>query len=106
MNYFYCEYCGDKFSSIESLTSKSCAKHPNGFHKGKHKQSYYFCKYCGTPNYLQTTLKLCPKNIRGRNHKPYKGNKESYYICKSCDCLSFCLLYLLDLYSHCHKHKK
>lgn len=33
---FYCEYCGAKYSSISSLTSYSCHKHPDGNHKGKH----------------------------------------------------------------------
>ena len=34
---FYCEYCGAKYSSIASLTSGYCLKHPNGPNKGKHK---------------------------------------------------------------------
>ena len=51
---FYCEYCGAKASSVSSLTSMSCVRHPNGSHKGKHKlyegseKSKYTCKYCGT----------------------------------------------------------
>jgi len=51
---FYCEYCGTKFSSVTSLTSLSCQRHPNGAGKGKHKlyegseKSKYTCKYCGT----------------------------------------------------------
>jgi DNA-directed RNA polymerase subunit RPC12/RpoP len=50
---FYCEYCGQKFSSVSSLTGSSCLRHPNGSHKGKHKlyegseKSKYTCKYCG-----------------------------------------------------------
>lgn len=50
---FYCEYCGQKFSSISALTSVSCNRHPNGPGKGKHKlyegseKSKYSCKYCG-----------------------------------------------------------
>ena len=50
---FYCEYCGQEFSSIQSMTNNTCFRHPNGFHKGKHKpyegteKSRYTCKYCG-----------------------------------------------------------
>lgn len=50
---FYCEYCGSKYSSVASLTSNNCAKHPMGSYKGKHKlyegseKSQYTCKYCG-----------------------------------------------------------
>lgn len=50
---FYCEYCGQKFSSVSSLTANSCARHPNGPLKGRHKlyegseKSRYTCKYCG-----------------------------------------------------------
>jgi predicted nucleic acid-binding Zn ribbon protein len=50
---FYCEYCGQKFSSVSSLTASNCFCHPNGAAKGKHKlyegseKSKYTCKYCG-----------------------------------------------------------
>ena len=50
---FYCEYCGQKYSDLKSLTSSSCTRHPNGAGRGKHKlyeggeKSQYFCKYCG-----------------------------------------------------------
>ena len=50
---YYCEYCGHKSSSVSSLTSASCPRHPNGRYKGKHKlyegseKSQYVCKYCG-----------------------------------------------------------
>ena len=51
---YYCEYCGTKYSSVSSLTSGSCMRHPNGSHNGKHKlyegseKSQYVCKHCGT----------------------------------------------------------
>ena len=51
---YYCEYCGQKFSSVSSLVAASCSRHPNGMGKGKHKlyegseKSQYSCKYCGT----------------------------------------------------------
>lgn len=50
---YYCEYCGQKFSSISTLTASTCLRHPAGSHKGKHKlyegseKSKYTCKYCG-----------------------------------------------------------
>ena len=50
---FYCEYCGQKYSSVSSLTGSFCIRHPNGPGKGKHKlyegaeKSQYVCKYCG-----------------------------------------------------------
>jgi hypothetical protein len=50
---YYCEYCGVKASSVSSLTSSWCSRHPNGPNKGKHKlyegseKSKYTCKYCG-----------------------------------------------------------
>ena len=50
---FYCEHCGQKFSSVQQLVSGSCSKHPDGHGKGKHKlfeggeKSKYTCKYCG-----------------------------------------------------------
>ena len=50
---FYCEYCGQKFSSVSSLTAASCSRHPLGPGKGKHKlyegseKAKYTCKYCG-----------------------------------------------------------
>jgi DNA-directed RNA polymerase subunit RPC12/RpoP len=50
---FFCEYCGQKFSSVSSLTGSTCSRHPLGSHKGKHKlyegseKAKYTCKYCG-----------------------------------------------------------
>ena len=50
---FYCEYCGQSFSSVSSLTAGSCCRHPNGSCKGRHKlyegseKPRYTCKYCG-----------------------------------------------------------
>ncbi len=48
---FYCEYCGQKFSNVQSLTLGICSRHPNG--SGKHKlyqgseKDQYTCKHCG-----------------------------------------------------------
>ena len=50
---YYCEYCGQKFSSVQSLTNLHCVRHPDGPNKGRHKlyegseKSQYVCKYCG-----------------------------------------------------------
>lgn len=51
--HFYCKYCGNQSSSVSSLTSMSCSRHPNGAGKGKHvlyegsEKPKYTCKYCG-----------------------------------------------------------
>ncbi len=34
---FYCEYCGQLFSSVASLTNYNCQRYPDGNGKGKHK---------------------------------------------------------------------
>lgn len=53
MNYFYCEYCGLKETSVRNLVAMTCNKHPLGMDKGKHKlyegseKTRYTCKYCG-----------------------------------------------------------
>ena len=50
---YYCEYCGNKYSSVSSLTSGHCPRHLDGPNKGRHKvyeggeKSQYVCKYCG-----------------------------------------------------------
>lgn len=74
---FYCEYCGQQFSSVASLTSNSCSKHPDGSYKGKHKlyegseKSQYTCKQCGQQfSSIQTlTSNSCSKHPDGS----YKG---------------------------------
>lgn len=33
---FYCEYCGQKFSSVLSLTATNCSRHTDGPLKGRH----------------------------------------------------------------------
>ncbi len=47
---FYCKWCGKKFPSVQSLTSYSCNKNPNGakheLYEGDEK-SKYTCKFCG-----------------------------------------------------------
>ena len=73
---FYCEYCGQKYSSASSLTIGNCMRHPNGSHKGKHKlyegseKSQYTCKYCGQKygNISALTLGNCMRHPNG-SHK-------------------------------------
>lgn len=78
---YYCEYCGERFVSVQSLTSLNCYRHPNGINKGKHKlyegseKSQYTCKNCGIkyPN-LKTLCTLpCyrhPNGINKGGHSP------------------------------------
>lgn len=72
---FYCEYCGAKFSSVSSLTSYSCSRHPDGPNKGKHKlyegaeKSQYVCKYCGSKfsSLSSLTSFSCSRHPNGSN---------------------------------------
>ena len=54
---FYCEYCGQLFSSVASLTNYNCQRHPDGNGKGKHK----LYKEAKSPNIL---VNIAGKNIR------------------------------------------
>ncbi len=78
---FYCKYCGSSYSSISSLTSGSCSKHPDGGNKGKHvlyeggEKKEYFCKYCGAKysSLSSLTSGSCSKHPNGSNkgkHSP------------------------------------
>lgn len=77
---FYCKYCGSKASSISSLTSSSCSRHPSGTNKGKHtlyegsEKSQYSCKYCGSKasSISSLTSSSCSKHPDGSN----KGKHE------------------------------
>lgn len=74
---YYCEYCGQSFSSVAALTIGSCAFHPNGMYKGKHKlyeggeKSSYCCKYCGQQfsSLKALTMGACGRHPNGM----YKG---------------------------------
>ncbi len=92
---YYCEYCGQKFSSVQSLTGMSCSRHPNGFCKGKHKlyegreESKYICEYCGqTFSSIQNmTGSSCGRHPNGfckGNHRPFIGGIKQNYTCKYC----------------------
>jgi DNA-directed RNA polymerase subunit RPC12/RpoP len=70
---FYCEYCGAKSTSVASLTSGSCSRHPLGAGKGKHKlyegqeKSQYVCKYCGgkSSSIASLTAGSCSRHPNG-----------------------------------------
>ncbi|MBB5217960.1 Zn finger protein HypA/HybF involved in hydrogenase expression [Treponema rectale] len=92
---YYCKYCGSKASSISSLTSGSCPKHPNGWCKGNHEpyqgneQKNYYCEYCGSKasSISSLTSGSCPKHPNGwckGNHSPYQGSEKSKYFCRYC----------------------
>jgi len=77
----FCKFCGTKFSSVPSLTSASCFRHPDGANKGKHalyegsEKKQYTCKFCGT-NYnaiSSLTSASCFRHPDGANkgkHSP------------------------------------
>lgn len=70
---YYCEYCGQKFSSVRSLTMNTCSRHPDGVGRGKHKlyegseKSQYTCKYCGQmfSSLIAMTVNRCPRHPQG-----------------------------------------
>ncbi len=70
---YYCKYCGQKFSSVNSLTSHNCPRHPNGTFKGNHElyegseKSKYTCKYCGQifSSISSMTDHNCPRHPDG-----------------------------------------
>jgi DNA-directed RNA polymerase subunit RPC12/RpoP len=70
---FYCDYCGTKHLSVQSLTSGTCPRHPNGVHKGHHalyqgtEKQQYLCKYCGTKHSSIQSLtgSTCPRHPDG-----------------------------------------
>lgn len=71
---YYCEYCGHKFPSIRLLTSGTCAFHPDGSNKGKHKlyegseKESYNCKYCGRSFKQIIHMRVsCPQHPKGQN---------------------------------------
>ena len=78
--HFYCKYCGLKTSSVNSLTSSSCQRHPNGPGKGRHalyeggEKSSYVCKYCGlrSTSIASLTSSKCQRHPNG----PQKGRHE------------------------------
>ena len=78
---YYCKHCGQRFSSVSSLTSSWCPRHPDGCNRGKHalyegsEKPSYTCKYCGRefPSISSLTSSWCPRHPDGCNrgrHSP------------------------------------
>lgn len=75
MSNYYCEYCGQKSSSVTGLTGGICFKHPDGPNKGRHKlyegseKSQYTCKYCGSnsSSIIALTGGICFRHPNGAN---------------------------------------
>lgn len=75
-----CKNCGTERSSVSSLTSASCQRHPDGPNKGKHilyegsEKSRYICKFCGTDrsSIASLTSASCHRHPNGAN----KGKHE------------------------------
>ena len=72
---YYCEYCGQQYSDVSSLTANSCSRHPDGPNKWKHKlyeggeKSQYTCKYCGQKysDIRNLTANSCSRHPDGPN---------------------------------------
>ncbi len=76
---YYCEYCGQRHLSVSSLTLSSCARHPLGVNKGKHKlyegseKAKYTCKYCG-----QSFISISSMTIANCSRHPFGVNKGTH----------------------------
>ncbi len=72
---YYCEQCGQKFSSVSSLTAMNCNRHPAGPNKRKHilyqgsEKSKYTCQYCGQSfaSISSLTAMSCNRHPDGAN---------------------------------------
>lgn len=77
---FYCKCCGNRASSISSLTSSTCSKHPLGPGKGKHilyegsEKPKYSCKNCG--NSASTISSLTSSTCSRHPNGAGKGKHE------------------------------
>lgn len=77
---YRCKYCGKQASSVQSLTSSSCLRHPAGPGKGRHvpyegdEKTAYECKYCGKrfTSIASMTANMCLRHPNG----PGKGRHE------------------------------
>lgn len=95
----YCKYCGNRASSISSLTANKCPRHPSGAYKGRHapmgsgrcvsERSKYQCEYCGASasSISSLTSNKCPRHPDGAykgRHLPYSGGESKHYQCEYC----------------------
>jgi hypothetical protein len=72
--YYYCKYCGQKYSSVFLLTNAGCFKSPTKKHvlyEGA-KKSQYVCKYCGTKSNTIVSLTGSSHCLKSPNkwHEP------------------------------------
>jgi len=75
MSNYHCKYCGNSASSVSSLTSAACFRHPDGPNKGKHalyeggEKSQYTCKNCGNKfsSLSSLTSSACFRHPDGAN---------------------------------------
>jgi len=70
---YYCKWCGNRYSSVKTLTSGTCPNSPTKKHElyeGSEK-SQYTCKYCGNKYSSLKTLTngSCP-NSPTKKHQP------------------------------------
>lgn len=80
MDIFYCKYCGQRFSSVRSMTGMWCFRHPDGPNKGKHApyegsiKQRYTCRFCGQQftSIQSMTGMWCFRHPKGSN----KGKHE------------------------------
>ena len=80
MAYYYCKHCGQRFTSVQTMTAMNCPRHPAGAYRGRHtlyegsEKSRYTCKFCGqsfTSLQIMTAMK-CYRHPAGA----YKGKHE------------------------------
>ena len=73
MNKFLCKHCGNKDSSLRSLTFSSCHTSPTGKHQPFEggEQEIYLCKHCGNKDssLRSLTFSSCHTSPTGR-HQP------------------------------------
>lgn len=80
VQHYYCKYCGHTTTSVNSLTSSLCQRHPNGPGAGRHalyeggEKTTYVCKYCGLKSSAINSLTStkCQRHPDG----PMKGRHE------------------------------
>lgn len=111
---YTCKYCGSTASSIYSLTSGYCQRHPDVAGKGRHvpyegdsNQKKYYCEYCGSSasSVYSLTAGNCQRHPNGAgkgHHKPYEGSEKSRYTCKYCGS-SASSIYSLTV-GNCQRH--
>lgn len=72
---YYCKWCGQSFSSVQSMSSAKCRKNPNGdyheLYEGSEKSKYQ-CKWCGQsfPSLFVMGGAKCRKNPHNDHHDP------------------------------------